>query len=334
MRVRRHPVLVLPVVSAAMLLSACGGGGATSPSAPPEVAPAAFADRQASGEELANAWFGLLSLTGREAGQVATTPEEVEEGMQLVRPYLDPAFTLVRATGQRYTAGNYVPLDIDAFEVSDVIVTEPREDVRVIRYFVSEPGATAPDTGLVMSGEKAPRMSVLRWDEEKGHWVMVSHANFNSPLAALCSQAPIAVSGETPTTSPEDLALGTSLVEQWRDITTGVSQEKVRHPANQIQLADGQGWPTADGAPIEWAPAQAYDFANVGVARNGDLLVVSYDAVVSDLVMEGDEYRETASPRLLTYMLSPDGKWELIALANFTVPQEVPADVDCVSLGS
>ena len=334
MRVRRHPALVLPVVSAAMLLSACGGGGATSPSAPPEVAPVAFADRQASGEELANAWFGLLSLTGREAGQVATTPEEVEEGMQLVRPYLDPAFTLVRATGQRYTAGNYVPLDIDAFEVSDVIVTEPREDVRVIRYFVSEPGATAPDTGLVMSGEKAPRMSVLRWDEEKGHWVMVSHANFNSPLAALCSQAPIAVSGETPTTSPEDLALGTSLVEQWRDITTGVSQEKVRHPANQIQLADGQGWPTADGAPIEWAPAQAYDFANVGVARNGDLLVVSYDAVVSDLVMEGDEYRETASPRLLTYMLSPDGKWELIALANFTVPQDVPADVDCVSLGS
>ena len=329
---RQRPVIAVLALAAAVLLSGCGGEGATSESASPEVAPAAFADRQASGEELANAWFGLLSLTGREAGQVATTPEEVETGMQLVRPYLDPAFTLVRATGQRYTAGNYVPLDIDAFEVSDVIVTEPRDDVRVIRYFVSEPGATAPDAGLVMSGEKAPRMSVLRWDEEKAHWVMVSHANFNSPLAALCSQLPISVSGETPATSPEDLALGMSLVEQWRDITTGVSSEKVRHPANQIQLADGQGWPTSDGSPIEWAPAQAYDFANVGVARNGDLLVVSYDAVVSDLEMEGDEYRETASPRLLTYLLSPEGKWELIALANFTVPQDVPADVDCVSL--
>ena len=321
-------------MAAAVVLSACGGEGATSESAPSETVPAAFTDRDASGEDLANAWFGLLSLTGREAGQVATTPEEVEAGMALVRPYLDPAFTLVRATGQRYTAGNYVPLDIDDYEVSDVIVTEPREDIRVIRYFVSEPGATAPDAGVVMSDEKAPRISVFRWDEEQGHWVMVSHANFNSPLAALCSQAPIAVTGETPPTSAEDVALGTSLVEQWRDITTGVSSEKVRHPANQIQLADGQGWPTADGAPIEWAPAQAYDFANVGVARNGDLLVVSYDAVVSDLVMEGDEYRETASPRLLTYLLSPEGKWELIALANFTVPQDVPADVDCVSLGS
>ena len=321
-------------MAAAVVLSACGGDGATSESAPSETVPAAFTDRDASGEDLANAWFGLLSLTGREAGQVATTPEEVEAGMALVRPYLDPAFTLVRATGQRYTAGNYVPLDIDDYEVSDVIVTEPREDIRVIRYFVSEPGATAPDAGVVMSDEKAPRISVFRWDEEQEHWVMVSHANFNSPLAALCSQAPIAVTGETPPTSAEDVALGTSLVEQWRDITTGVSSEKVRHPANQIQLADGQGWPTADGAPIEWAPAQAYDFANVGVARNGDLLVVSYDAVVSDLVMEGDEYRETASPRLLTYLLSPEGKWELIALANFTVPQDVPADVDCVSLGS
>ena len=331
---RQRPVIAVLALAAAVLLSACGGDGATSESASSEAPPTALGDKGASGEELANAWFGLLSLTGREAGQVATTPEEVEEGMQIVRPYLDPSFTLVRATGQRYTAGNYVPLDIDAFEVSDVIVTEPREDIRVIRYFVSEPGATAPDAGVVMSSEKAPRMSVLRWDDAKGHWVMVSHANFNAPLAALCSQAPISVSGEAPSTSPEDIALGTSLVEQWRDITTGVSSEKVRHPANQIQLADGQGWPTADGSPIEWAPAQAYDFANVGVARNGDLLVVSYDAVVSDLEMEGDEYRETASPRLLTYLLSPEGKWELIALANFTVPQDVPADVDCVSLGS
>lgn len=331
---RRRPVVVILTVATAALLSACGGQSATSESPGAGEVPAAFADPNASGDELADAWFGLLSLTGREAGQVATTPEEVEAGMALVRPYLDPAFTLVRATGQRYTAGNYVPLDIDDYEVSDVIVTEPREDIRVLRYFVSEPGATAPDAGVVMSDEKAPRISVFRWDEQQGHWVIVSHANFNSPLAALCSQAPIEVTGETPETSPEDVALGTSLVKQWRDITTGVSSEKVRHPANQIQLADGQGWPTADGAPIEWAPAQAYDFANVGVARNGDLLVVSYDAVVSDLVMEGDEYRETASPRLLTYLISPEGKWELIALANFTVPQGIPADIDCVSLDS
>ncbi len=76
------------------------------------------------------------------------------------------------------------------------------------------------------------------------------------------------------------------------------------------------------------------DERDFGVARNGDLLTVSYDAVVSDFVMEGSEYRDTASPRLLTYLLSPGGEWELIALANFNVPEGVPADADCVSVTS
>jgi hypothetical protein len=333
--------LVLVALLGAALLAACGGQSSPDESSASEATSAAYADpkgafanREASGEDLVNAWFGLLALTGRGEGEVATSTEEVEAGMETVRPYLDPAFTLQRATGQRYTAGNYVPLDIDAFELSDFVVTEPRDDIRVIRYFVSQPGATSPDAGAVMSADSAPRISVFRWSEELGHWVAVSYANFNSAIGAICEQDPISVSGETPATSPEDIALGTSLVEQWRDITTGKSKEKIRHPANQIQLADGQGWPTADGEPIEWAPAQAYDFANVGVARNDDLLVVTYDAVVSDLVMEGDEYRDTASPRMLTFLRSPEGKWELIALANFNVPNGVPGDVECVSMTS
>ena len=105
----------------------------------------------------------------------------------------------------------------------------------------------------------------------------------------------------------------------------------VRHPQHQIQLADGQGWPTPDGTPITWSPAKAYDYENLVVTRNGDLMVLSYDAVAQNIVMEGDVYRSEASPRLLTYLKNPAGKWELISLANFTVPQEIPAGVECVS---
>jgi len=326
--------MTLVAVACATLLAACGGQSATSEGPASEAVPTAFADPDASGEDLANAWLGLLSLTGRQAGDAAETTEEVEASKAFVRPYFDQAFTLVRATGQRYTADTYVPLDIDDFEVTDVVVTEPREDIRVVRYVVSQPGATAPELGVVMSSDAAPRITVFRWDEGLGHWVLASHANFNSPIAALCDRSPIAVSGKPPETSPEDIDLGTSLIEQWRAITLGESKEKVSHESFQIQLADGQGWPTADGKPIEWSPASSYDVSNIGITRNGDLLVASYDAVVSDIVMEGDEYAETTSPRLLTYLLSPEGKWELIALANFTVPQAIPADVDCVSLGS
>ena len=330
----RVRALGLLAIAGSLIFSACGGESAISEASPSQQIPAAFAAPNATGEELANAWFGLLSLTGRQAGEVAESAAEVEASRALVQPYLDPAFTLIRATGERYTAGTYVPLDVDEYNVSDVIVTEPRKDIRVVRYFVTQPGATAPDSGVVMGDGKAPRISVLRWDEGLGHWVMVSHANFNNPIAAICDQDPITVTGELPMTSQQDIELGRSLIEQWRDITTGKSKEKVRHIANQIQLADGQGWPAIDGEPIEWAPAKAYDFANVGVARNNDLLVVSYDAVAIDLVMEGDEYRAKSSPRLLTYLLSPEGKWELIALANFTVPQVVPDDMKCVSASS
>lgn len=339
MHLKKVRVQVVVTLVVALFLSACGGQSATVESSASDAMPAAFtnpeeafADPDASGENLINGWFGLLDLAGSRAGEVAASPEEVESGMAVVRPYLDPAFTLMRATGQRYTAGNFVPLDIAAFELSDFVVTKPRDDVRVIRFFVKEPGATSPDAGVVMSDEKAPRIVVARWDKELGHWVMVSYANFNRAIAAICEQEPITVIGETLNTSPEDIALGTSLVEQWRDITTGESKERVRHPANQIQLADGRGWPTIDDEPIKWTPAQAYDFANVGVARNDDLLVVSYDAVVSDLVLEGEEYRDNATPRLLTYLFSPEGKWELIALANFNLPEGVPADVECVSV--
>lgn len=93
-------------------------------------------------------------------------------------------------------------------------------------------------------------------------------------------------------------------------------------------------WKNSGGVHGKCSGAQAYDFANVGVARSDDLLVVTYDAVVSELVMEGDEYRDTASPRMLTFLRSSEGKWELIALANFNVPNGVPGDVECVSVTS
>ncbi|MEX1209910.1 MAG: hypothetical protein WEA35_03430 [Candidatus Nanopelagicales bacterium] len=281
-----------------------------------------------------DAWFGLLALAAPSGGNVAASSEEVAAGMKVMRTYLDPAFTLMRATGQRYTADNYVPLNIRDYELSDFVVTEPREDIRVIRFFVTQAGATSPDAGVVMSEEKAPRIVVLRWDEELGHWVMVSYANFNKAVAAICEQDPIVVRGETPNTSAEDLALDTSLVEWEAATATGKSTDEVGYsPAYQVQFADGQGWPTTGEAMIDdWTPAKSHDLDNVGVARNDDLLVLSYDAAVKDVVIEGEEYRDTATPRLATYRRDSNGEGQKISVGSFNVPEGVPADVECVSL--
>lgn len=328
-QIRRWSVTVAVVALIVGSISACASPES---SLEPDVAieiPAAFSDPNADGTDLANAWFELLSLTGSGVGIEGATPEQVAAGRELIAPYLDPAFQLQRASGERYTAASYVPIDLDTFEVANVISTAPTETIRAIRYAVRTPDETALDTSMVFSDELTPRLTVFRWDEQLGHWVIVSHANFNNPVAAICTNQDITTSEVEVTTSAADQSLGESLVAQWRDISTGKLKEKVRHPEAVIQLADGQGWPSTQDEEVNWSPAQAYDFQNLEVTRNQDLLVASYDAVVSELEMEGAEYRAASSPRLLTWLKNSAGKWELIGLANFTVPQQIPASLDC-----
>ncbi|MBU3675402.1 MAG: hypothetical protein FGM34_10220 [Solirubrobacteraceae bacterium] len=323
------PALLLCLL--ALPISGCGSGNETSSTGEvPEKVASAMADRGASGQALANGWFGLLAATGSGTGTVTATPEEVRAGAELVKSYLDPAFQLQRASGERYLASNYVPTDIDRFKVSNVVVTNPREGVKVVRYVVRTPGATTPDSSTVLSSKALPRLSVFRWDEGSGHWMIVSHANFNTPVAAICDRKPVAVTKEKPDTSAEDVKTGETLVNEWRDITLGKTKKSVLDPANQIQLADGQGWPNPNGEKIKWAPARAYESRDIAITQNEDLLVASYDAVVSDLSVEGATYRSAASPRLLTYSRNDQGDWKMIALANFTVPEKVPAGVKCV----
>jgi len=324
----RWGTALVVAVLAAGSISACASSEPMNEPSVEIAIPAAFSDPNADGSALANAWFELLSLTGSASGEQGASAEEVEVGRALVAPYLNPAFQLQRASGERYTAASYVPMDVDAFEVANVIATSPTDTIRVVRYAVKSPGATSLDTSMVFSDELTPRLTVFQWDEQRGHWVIVSHANFNNPVAAICNQEPITTSAVQESASAADQALGESLVSQWRDIATGKSKEPVRHPQVVIQLADGQGWPSED-TEINWSPAQDYDFDNVVVTRNGNLLVTSYDAVVSELEMEGSEYRATASPRLQTYLLDAEGKWKLIGLANFTVPEQIPANLEC-----
>ena len=293
-----------------------------------------FFDPSASGAELAQAFFSLLQSASTPIEVLTVTPAQSRKLQKVVRPFLDPAFQLVRANGERYLASNYIPSDTGEFEIDNVVATAPTAGLIVARYRIRTPGATTPDSGLLLSDDYKPRLTTFRWDESTNRWALVSHANFNSPVAAICNQELIKVAAESPRTSTSDVALGESLVRAWRDTTLGVSGVTVRHPANQIQLADGRGWPTTDGAPIKWSPASAYAVEDIAITRNGNLLVASYDAVSSGLVLEGDTYRPKAAPRLLTYIQTAEGKWELLALGNFNVPEGIPQGVACVGSSS
>ena len=310
------------------MLTACGSGS-TSGTTDASV-PVAFEDRSASGESLANAWFELLSLTGSSTGTVEVTAEDAAAGAELVRPFLDPAFQLQRATGQRYTRDGYIPSDIDEFEISDVLVTEPRDDIKVLRYAIRTAGATLPDASVVMSDDFAPRLTVVRWDEEVGRWLIVSHANFNTPVQAICNQEAIELDSAEVATSNEDRELGEMLARTWFDLLISGDGSPILHPEVQGQTAAGSGYTTsAEYVPGQMKSAELSDFV---VTRDEDLIVVTLGVDAEGSVFASStELGAQKNARLLTFLQDDQGDWKLIATATFNPPAEVPAEVECAA---
>lgn len=318
--------LFLIVTASALTLTACSGGSA-SDSAPAAV-PEAFGDQGADGETLANAWFEFLASTGSPEGTVEVSPEDAVAAAALTKPYLDPAFQLQRATGQRYTREDYIPSDIDAFRVSNVSVTEPREDLKVIRYAVQTTAATVPDAGLVMSDVLAPRLTLMRWDAEQGHWVIVSHANFNTPVQAVCDQEPIEMTSEEVTTSEADRKLGEELVRKWFDLLIAGDGSPLLHPQVQGQSATGAGYTTA--AEYPGAKIEAAELSDFIVTRNRDLLVVSHGVDAQGSAWGGSMPLSTnKTPRLHTFLEDQQGEWKLVSTAVFNPATGLPDDADC-----
>ncbi len=146
-----------------------------------------FKNKSSSGEALVTAFFDLLSNTGSPIGVVGTTAAQDEASKTLIKPYLDKAFLLQRASGERYIYETYNPADVDKFEVGDIRVTRPAQGVIVARYSVRAT-ETLPDAALLMSKSKAPRLTVFHWNTSDNRWKILSHANFNTPVASICDK--------------------------------------------------------------------------------------------------------------------------------------------------
>jgi len=334
-RVDRRGVIRWAAVAIAGGAFASGArtGSAQTPAAgalPPEGA--AFLDRNATAEELVDAWFGMLSLTGAATGKLGTTAEQDARSQEIIRPVLDPAFLLQRASGERYVAGTYVPADIDLFTIADVRETRPTDALVVARYAVQTTGASTADSNLVMSDELAPRLTVFRWDDAAAQWKVLSHANFNTPVAAICDHEPLAPTmNPEVATSAEDTALGVSLVEAAAAAAVAGDTLPVLDPQIQVQTAGGYGYTTTAERPGETKlePSVMTDFL---VTRNGDAIVVSFRGRARGEVNEV-EMGDAESPRLITFRLNEQGEWKAIATAYFSPVAKVPEGVDCAAAG-
>jgi hypothetical protein len=291
-----------------------------------------FSNKAATGDELARAFFDLLSDTGSETGVVGTTTEQDEASKALVKPYLDPAFQLQRASGERYTAETYLPADVDKFELGDVRETRPSDDVVVVRYSVRT-SQTLPDAALVMSGAKAPRLTVFHWSNADSRWKILSHANFNTPIAAICDEKPIVDNNLPSPASPEDQALGEGLMRNFYDLLVEGDAAPVLHPLFQYQNASGVGYTTLSERKKKTKLPETL-FEHAVVTRDGDFLVVSlYHTAKERTIMGQHHLRGGKSANLATFHMGDQGAWSMIALASFVPANALPAGVMCVPAG-
>ena len=293
----------------------------------------AFSNRNATGEDLTNAFFDLLSATGSPTGTVGTTADQDEASKALVKPYLDPAFQLQRASGERYIASTYLPADVDDFEIGDVREARPADDVLVVRYSVRTT-ETLPDAALVMSDDKAPRLTAFHWSDADGRWKVLSHANFNTPVAAICDKDPIVDNGLESSATPEDQALGEGLMTKFYDLLVQGDSAPILNQSMQYQSASGVGYTTlAERKKSTKLPKT--EFGDAVVTRNQSLLVVSvyHQTATERVLMQQTKLRAGKSANLATFIQGVDGKWTMIALASFVPAKSLPDGVQCVPAG-
>ena len=328
---RRHLLHAAAALVAAQSLKPFVSAAQTPESVP--LAMATFADKAATAQDLAKAWFLLLSATGSETGELGTTEEMDAAAQAFIQPFLDPAFQLQRANGERYVATTYVPADIDLFAIEGLIETRPTDSLIVARYGVSAPGSSTADTNLVLSDELRPRLTSFHWDDTAAQWKVLTHANFNVPIATICGGEPL-VQPQHPIvpTSDEDVALGLDLMLALRDSVLVGNLTPLLDEQIQIQQASGMGITTsAELVPAEYK-YRSFEYSDLLVTRNGDLLAISYLGKPNGVVL-GFEAVDDWHPRLIAFRRLEDGQWRVIASANFVNVKAVPAGVECVAAG-
>ena len=326
---RRHLLHAAAALVATASLKPYVSAAQTPESVP--LAMATFADKAAAAHELAQAWFLLLSATGSKTGELGTTDEMDAAAQAFIQPFLDPAFQLQRANGERYVAPTYVPVDIDLFSIEDLNETRPTDGLLVARYAVAAPGSSTADTNLVLSSDLRPRLTVFRRDDASAQWKVLSHANFNVPIATICEEQPLVPVSDPPVpTSAEDVALGVETVHALAAALLTGDIASVHDAEVQVQNAGGIGGTTILG--LGENHYRTIETSNHLVTRNADVMVVSYRGLPSGISL-GAPIEEAWRPRLVTFRQDESGAWKVIASAVFSTIADVPDTVQCMKAG-
>lgn len=157
---RRIPIWVLAVLAVTLFATGCSDDDTADDTAAAPV----LADVDATGRELATEFLTIL-----QGGDTA-----VLDG------FLADGFQIQRADGSGATKAEYLenPAQVDDFTLGDALTAVQQDDVLTVRWTLEVSEAI---DGSDFSDTQAPRLSTFVYVD--GRWRLLSHANFNLPVA-------------------------------------------------------------------------------------------------------------------------------------------------------
>ena len=282
----------------------------------------------AFGLSLANEAFATHSRVGSPSGQIGGAPNITDSNAvaDVKAMFDDDALIQLARLNYGLTKATHEPNDVDDFTITDMVISRPSEEVLVASFNVALPNRVDLSSGIIFSGESLPRLVVLRWNKQENQWKIFTSADFDSPRSFLCNKD----SSYKPEKSHFDeatIALARTLIDELIDSSINNTEKSVQAKGFQYVFASGER-KTSSG-PIRAKMKSRVIPENVEAIRSGSLLAVRSDSV-STLTLDGGDVEKTLRPRLYTFQLEQDGQWRVVAIAIFSVTENVKEGVVCV----
>lgn len=323
-------VVLLAMIIAGPLSSACVADVQRVFNTPPAALSGLSQDElNAFGTRLVTESYEIRAAVGKPSGDASDVQAEIDsDAVKAVQNLYDDDAMIQRARlNYALTKKTYVPNYTGKFKISNVAVSQTSETVLVMSFDVRLPDRTSLQSGIVYSGEDAPRLLVMRWNETEKMWKIFSHGDFDSPRTYVCG-ANKEFMPEKSVYKPEDVEMARKL---WDEVQTSslTGQPQIMHSKGyQYVFASGERR-TAPTRKIRARLTKREEIENVEAIRSGDLFVLRFDSI-GPMTLDGGKTAEGLLPRLATFHHDNDGKWRMNAVAVFHVTAKFADNVACV----
>lgn len=281
----------------------------------------------AFGTKLLSEAYEIRAKVAKPSGDAENTQAEIDsDAVKAVMDLYDDDAMIQRARlNYSLTKKTYVPNYTGNFTIRDVAVSRTSETVLVMSFDVRLPSRTSLQSGIVYSGDFAPRIVVMRWNEAARMWKIFSHGDFDTPRSYICGSNKDFMP-EKSSFRPEDIEMAKTLWDEVQTSSLTGAPQTMHSKGFQYVFASGER-KTKPGK-IRARLTKREDITHVEAIKSGDLFVLRFDSI-SPMLLDDGETDKILRPRLATFHHDPDGKWRMVAIAVYQVTAKLSDTVAC-----